>query len=133
VSALRSRVHMLTVAAACIEQQSGNPLLVKDLRAAAEREAARLAEGTTRNRAFQEEEARVGNHRTLMAMLPDCRAVDRLKAAMLQRAYDLMWEGCCLECDALIEFLPSAAVERMFAAWEKDQTDEPKSEFYNAK
>ena len=69
-----------------------------------------------------------------MAMVPDTRAKDDLMQAMLQRAYDLMWDGDCAGTDALAEFLPSAAVEAMFQAWQSDQEGkEPKSHFYVAK
>jgi hypothetical protein len=51
---------------------------------------------------------------------------------MLQRAYDLMWDGFTTECDALVEFLPSDLVEEMFAAWEADSMGrEPRSRFYD--
>lgn len=127
----RSRVHMLTVAAARLEQDHANPKLIADIKQAAKHEADRKAEGRDWN---MDQDRRVGRQRTLMAMVPDSRAKDDLKSAMLQRAYDLMWEGDCMGCDALTEFLPSAEVEAMFNAWQSDQDgkDAP-SKFYNAK
>lgn len=125
----RSRVHMLTVAAARLEQDHANPKLIADLRAAAKVEAEAVADG---RRHSPEEQQRIERQCTVFAMLPDMGAVDRLKAAMLQRCYDLMWNGDPLACDALAEFLPERDVERMFNAWEQDQIagEHPRSEFY---
>lgn len=81
-----------------------------------------------------ETEKRHERQRTLFAMLPSSNATDRLKEAMLQRAYDLLWDGDALGCDALIEFLPSKEVERMMNAWSEDFDDEErKSSFYEAR
>lgn len=126
----RSRIHMLSVAAARIEQDNGNPKLTADLREAAKLEAARRADG----RDYHEGEGRrIGRQRTRMAMVPDSRAKDSLMEAMLQRAYDLIWDGDFLACDALCEFLPSASVEKMFAAWASDQEGKmPHSAFHEA-
>ena len=49
-------------------------------------------------------------------MLPSSNSTDRLKEAMLQRAYDLLWDGDTDGCDALIEFLPSDDVTKMLDA-----------------
>ena len=109
------------------------PIFIRPLTADEPRqlEADRRAEGRDWAHA---EDRRVGRQRTLMAMVPDTRAKDDLKAAMLQRAYDLMWDGDCMACDAVAEFLPSADVEKMFQAWESDQDGQnPRSHFYNAK
>jgi len=125
----RSRIHMLMVAAARLEQEGGNPKLIADLRENAKWKASTKAEG----RFLDDEERRIGRQRTKFNMLPSSRSTDELRDAMLQRAYDLMWDGMCTECDALVEFLPSADVERMFAAWESDQDGKtPKSKFYEA-
>ena len=43
-------------------------------------------------------------------MLPSCNATDRLKEAMLQRAYDLLWDGDCMGADALAAFSVAAQV-----------------------
>lgn len=119
---------MFMVAAARIEQDRGNQKLIADLREAAKIEATRRVEGRDYH---IEEEKRIGRQRTLMEMIPDSRAKDQLKAAMLQRAYDLMWNGQGTECDAILEFLPSKDAERMFAAWESDQFGKnPRSPFY---
>lgn len=125
---------MLTVAAARLEETHSNPLLVKALRETADWCAKRAARGEGSRAHWDAEEKRIGRQRTLMAMLPDTRAADALKAAMLQRAYDLMWDGDAQSCDALVEFLPSKDVERMFQAWDCDQTGtQPRSPFYEAK
>lgn len=127
----RSRVHMLIVAAARLEQDRANPKLVADIKLAAKHEADRKVEGRDWNDA---EERRVGRQRTLMAMVPDTRAKDSLKEAMLQHAYDLMWEGNCAGADAITEFLPSLEVEKMFDAWQSDQEGKNQhSRFYDAK
>lgn len=126
----RSMIHMLTVAASRIEQEYGSKQLIADLRAAAKHHADARSEGRHYN---VEDQKRIERQRTLFAMLPDTAAVDRLKAAMLQRAYDLLWDGDCLACDALSEFLPSSDVERMLTAWENDQrADAERSEFFSA-
>jgi hypothetical protein len=119
---------MLTVAAARLEQDHGNAKLIEDLRAAAKAHAKNKAEG----RLQADEEKRIGKQRTLTAMLPDTRSVDALKAAMLQRAYDLLWDGDWSACDAIIEFLPSADVEKMLNAYDQDQDPKraEKSQFY---
>lgn len=125
----RSHVHMFSVAAARLEQEGANPKLVADLRTTAKNEAMRRVEGRDYS---SEDEKRIGQQRTLLAMIPDSRAKDKFVSAMLQRAYDLMWDGQCLECDAISEFLPSALVEKMFTAWNSDQMGkEPRSAFYN--
>jgi hypothetical protein len=68
-----------------------------------------------------EEQRRIDRQRTLFNVLPTCSQRDKLKNAMLQRAYDLMWDGEAEACDALIEFLPSDDVGRMLDAWLEDQ------------
>lgn len=126
----RSRVHMLTVAAARLETAGANPTLIKDLRTAAGIHASRRAESSDWS---EEEQGRVERQRTVFAMLPSMNSVDRLREAMLQRAYDLLWDGDCTGCDALLEFLPEKDVDRMFAAWQHDQSAEiPKTAFYGA-
>jgi hypothetical protein len=128
---LRSRIHMLMVAAARLEADRASPELVADLRKAAKQ----VSEASADGRGCGHEDAkRIERQRTLFAMLPDCRATDALRAAMLQRAYDLMWDGDGLACDALAEFLPSKEVERMFDAWENDQNSNlERSQFYSGK
>lgn len=126
----RSRIHMLTVAASRLESEHANPILIADLRKAAKQAADARAEG----RGWTDDEnRRVEQQRTLFAMLPSTNATDRLKEAMLQRAYDLLWDGDCMGCDALIQFLPSKDVDRMFEAWQEDQTNNAdKSTFYRS-
>lgn len=81
-------------------------------------------------RATAADEKRVERQRTLFNALPSSDAVDRLKEAMAQRAYDLLWEGDSA-CDALLEFLPSSAVDEVLAAWDNDiDDDKPKSRFH---
>jgi len=133
----RSRIHMLTVAAARLEQECANPKLIADLREAAKHEAEAYAEG---RRHSLDEEKRIERQRTLMQMLPDTRAVDQLKAAMLQRAYDLMWDGNPGACDALAEFLPdcpepsanrSASYRHGFANGRDDRRGKPRDTYEN--
>lgn len=106
----RSRVHMLTVAAAGLERDHHNPVLVADLRKAAEAAASAKADGRGWT---EEDDRRVERQRTLFNSLPSSNATDRLKAAMLQRAYDLMWNGDGLACDAIAEFLPSSEAAKL--------------------
>lgn len=128
---MRSRVHMLQIAAARLEQDGGNKLLIEHLREAAKEASGFKAQNKGAKAELEEEEKRIGGRRTLMAMVPDSRAKDTLISGMLQRAYDLMWDGRCTECDAILDFLPSKEVERMFDAWERDQEGkEPRSTFY---
>lgn len=127
---VRSHVHMLSVAAARLEQEYGNPKLIGDLREAAKAEAKRLAEGRGWG---PEEQARVERQRTLVAMLPPYAACERLKAALMQRAYDLMWDGHAGATDALLEFLPAKDADAVLNAWDADTTaigDTPRSRFY---
>lgn len=115
---LRSRVHMLTVAAARIEQDHGSPKLIADLREAAKAAAKSRAEGVNQD----DDRRRIERQRTLFTMLPVSDSVDRLKRAMMQRVYDCMWDGDCAGADAVAEFLPSADAEKAFQAW-TDDTD----------
>jgi len=108
---------MLTVAAARLEQEAANPKLIADLREAAKKEAERVADGRTWD---ADEKKRVERQRTLFTMLPVSAAVDRLKDAMMQHAYDLMWNGDTAGTDALLEFLPSKEADRVLDAWEAD-------------
>lgn len=60
-----------------------------------------------------EETRRVERQRTLFAMLPDTRATDRLKQAMLDRAWVLLDAGECEACDALLEFIPEDEAQKL--------------------
>jgi hypothetical protein len=121
-------MHMLTVAAARLEHDHANPLLVKALRDAANELATARAEGRGWSK---KDAARVECQR---AAFYRAKSAQEIRDLMLQRAYDLMWDGDGGACDALIEFLPEADVDRMFNAWENDQHGkEPKSEFYEGK
>jgi hypothetical protein len=121
---------MLLVAAARLEQDHANPKLIADLREAAKSETKRRAEG----RDWSEEDTkRIERQRTMFAQLPVYAACDRLKAAMQQRVYDLMWDGDTNGADALAEFLPSVDADAVFDAWEADTTahgDVPRSKWY---
>lgn len=124
----RSYVHMLSVAAARLEHDHANPALVRALRDAAESHAKRQAEGMRGD----SEQKRIDRQRTLMAMVPDSRAKSDLRGAMLQRAYDLLWDGDCAGCDALIEFLPSLEVGQLLDAWQDDQEGrKPRSPWFH--
>jgi hypothetical protein len=74
----------------------------------------RKAEAEARGRA---DARRVERQRTLFAMLPDTRSVDALKAAMLNRARELLAGGDgdddTRAAWALLEFLPSRDVDRL--------------------
>lgn len=121
---------MLSVAAARLQSDGANPKLIADLQEAAKEEAKRSAEGRTWN---HDEVVRVERQRTLFTMLPVASAIDRLKAAMMQRAYDLMWDGDTSGCDAIAEFLPEKDANAMFDAWLQDTTavgEAERSKFY---
>ena len=128
----RSQIHMLVVAAARVAEAGGDPEMVKALRAAAglsARKKARGEDGGDHDAA--ERTKQTERHRTLFNVLPDSREKTRLEEAMLQFAYDLMWEGNCAGVDSITEFLPSDDVKAMFGAWEQDMFgDKPKSKWY---
>lgn len=125
----RSQIHMLAVAAARLESDHANPKLIADLQAAAHHLATARADGRGHD---DEEERRIERQRTLFTMLPDIGATERLRLAMQQRAYDLMWDGDCLACDALLEFLPSKFADEVLDGWENDQAagSVSKTKFY---
>ena len=127
----RSQIHLLTVAAARLEEDHANPKLIADLREAAGFKAKKRARAETLNdHDAAEDNKRIERQRTLFNTLPDSERVAALRKAMLQRAYDLLWDGDCMGCDALTEFLPSADVEKMLDAWQDDQFDKAKSKWY---
>ena len=71
-------------------------------------------------------------------MLPSCTAADSLKAAMLQRAYDLLWDGDALGCDTILEFIQSKDADAMLDAWSNDFDNDhdkkaDKSKWYTGK
>lgn len=124
----RSRIHMLTVAAARLERDGANPILVGDLKKAAQHHATRKADGAGWT---EDDEMRVERQRGLFGMLPSLNAVDRLKEALMQRAYDLLWDGNCDGCDAILEFLPSKDAEIVLSAFGNDQDGkQPSSRFH---
>lgn len=124
----RSRIALLRLIAMRFEGNSPDHI-VSDLRKFAEELEARTVDGRVNDAAQQR---RVERQRTLFAMLPSTSAVDQLREAIMQRAYDLMWDGDGLACDALAEFLPSKSAEEMFDAWERDWLGETadKSRFF---
>jgi hypothetical protein len=124
----RSLVHMLNTFAERLEGHAPKDA-VKALRLFATDRTIRRAEHRDWN---AEEEKRVERQRTLFAMLPSSDATDRLKAAMLQRAYDLLWDGDALGCDAILEFLPSGDVDALLNAWSADFDDgkNPKTKWH---
>lgn len=120
---------MLSVAAARLEHDYANPKLVSDLRAAAKVEAEKIADGRGHT---EEDQKRVERQRTLFVMLPDTSATDRLKKAIKQRVYDLMWDGSCAGADALLEFLPEADATEILDAWDNDQdSNNQRSSWYD--
>jgi hypothetical protein len=123
----RSRIHLLRVTASRFEDNAPAKL-VETLRTFAQELEAREADGRNHN---ANEERRIERQRTLFAMLPSCNAADWLKEAMMQRAYDLMWNGDGFASDALLEFLPSKDAEIVLSAWENDQDgNNPPSRFH---
>lgn len=119
----RSKIHMLHVFAERLEDDHAPKEAVNALRLFANDRTIRRAEHRDRD---LEETKRIERQRSLFNLLPSCSAADRLKEAMLQRAYDLLWDGDALGCDALIEFLPSSEVEAMLNAWSDDWDDDEK-------
>lgn len=125
----RSLVHLLNVFATRLEIDHGPKPAVQAMKLFAQDRTIRAAE--KRDGRWKQEEQLIERQRTLFAMLPSMNCVDRLKAAMLQRAYDLLWDGDAAGCDALIEFLPEKDVDKMFSCWSNDfDGNADKSEFY---
>lgn len=121
---------MLSVFAERLESDHGPKEVVSSIRLFAKDRTIRRAEHRDHTIA---DDKRMERHKTLFAMLPSTDATDRLKAAMLQRAYDLLWDGDFSGSDALTEFLPSNDVDKMFQCWSDDQDGKnPKSKFYEA-
>ena len=126
----RSRIHLLTVLAQRLEDDYFDKAAVKTLRDAVKVYAGRRADGAT-GYDLHEEAVRVERQRTAMAIVPDSYALSRLKDVMLQRAYDLLYDGDWTGCDAIAEFLPDDMVKAMLDAWENDiEADSAKSKFY---
>lgn len=125
----RSLVHLLHVFADRLEIDHGPKDAVAAIRLFAKDRTIRRAEHRDWN---AQEEKRVERQRTLFAMLPSTDATDRLKEAMLQRAYDLLWDGDALGADAIVEFLPSKEVALMLNCWSEDcdDRDGPKSKWH---
>lgn len=125
----RSLVHMLNTFAMRLEIDHGPKEAVKAIQLLAHDRTIRRAEHRDETAA---DEKRQSRHRNLFTMLPDCHSVDALKDAMLQRAYDLLWDGDALGCDAILEFVPSDEVDVLLGAWSDDQDGkDPKSKWYN--
>lgn len=128
----RSQVHMLTVAAARLEAEHANPKLIADLREAAGIKAGKRARGERATKTeITEDDKRIACQAALFNRLPNGTDKERLKVAMLQCAYDMLWDGNSMGCDALIEWLPSDDVQQMMDAWGDDQFGEkPRSKWY---
>lgn len=126
----RSLIHLLTVFAERLEIDHGPKDAVKAIRLLARDRAVRRAEHRDWTEA---EDRRVERQRTLFSMLPSSHATDRLKEAMLQRAYDLLWDGDAMGCDAILEFVPSHEATALLDCWSADLEDSvPKSKWHNA-
>ena len=126
----RSLVHMLNVFAERLESDHGPKDAVKAIQLFARDRTIRRAEHRDHN---ETEEKRISRQRNLFTMLPDTRTTDALKEAMLQRAYDLLWDGDALGCDAILEFMPGRDAEALLNAWSADQDgQEPQSKWYGS-
>lgn len=124
----RSRIHMLNVAAARLEEDCANPKLVEDLRLAAKELSRKRAQGRDWT---DDEMIRVEQQRTLFTMLGDGHAAEKLKETMMQRAYDLISDGDGTACDAILEFLPSKDSDAVLNGWMSDQDNKsPKSRWH---
>lgn len=127
----RSQILLLTMAAAHLEKACADEKLVTDLKRAAGLLADKRSRGERATKAeAAENDKRIECQRALFGLLPNGSDKDRLKQAMLQRAYDLLWDGDCMGCDALTEFLPGTDVEAMLDAWSQDQFETPRSPWY---
>jgi hypothetical protein len=92
---------------------------------------AKQAELAERQKHLEAERRRIGRQRTLFTMLPQYSVVDRLKEAMLQRAYDLLCDGTGEEADAILEFVPEKDAMALLDAWVEDQNyGNTKSKWY---
>lgn len=78
-----------------------------------------------------DERERIARSEALLAAVSDTPEKAALIEAMLQRAYDLMWEHRCEECDAITDWLPPLLVREMLDAWCDDNEGKlPKSRWY---
>lgn len=128
--AMKSKGFVLNLAASCLQANGNNPKLIADVRQIADE-----WKRDGRGHYSEEDDKRIDRQRTKFNMLPTCREKDQLKKAMLQRAYDLLWDGDTEGCDALIEFLPSDDVRQMLDAWSADVEPGPeviRSEWYRS-
>lgn len=121
---------ILNLAAECLQADHRNPKLIEDMRTLA---AEMKKDG--RGQYSEEDQKRVDRQRTRFNMLPTGGEKERLKKAMLQRAYDLIWDGDTEGCDALLEFLPSDDVGKLLDTWSADieiKSDDQRSPWYHA-
>lgn len=66
------------------------------------------------SQAYQEaEERRIAAQRNLFTFLMPSAAKELLLQGMLKRAEDLFYAGKSKECDAILEFVPSADADRL--------------------
>ena len=123
----RSNIHLLRMIAMRFEGRAPKDMVATVTKFAAELEARRHDKRFVPDAEIRQ----IERQQSLFSTLPDCAAVDRLKEAMLQRAYDLLWDGDGNGCDALLEFLPSKDGEAMLDAWMADHDDDvAKSRFH---
>lgn len=131
--ASRSAVHMLNTFAMRMEIEHGPKDAVKALQLFTKDRTIRRAE----KRDFHgeqirtEDDIRVERQRSAFAMVPDTPSLTNLKDMMLQRAYDLLWDGDPMGCDAILEFIPSKDAEKLLNAWSNDfEGDRDRSSWY---
>lgn len=118
----RSIVHLLNTFATRMEIDHAPKDAVKAMQLfARDRTIARAESRDIRGDQRRHEEIkRIERQRTMFAMVPDTASATRLKEAMLQRAYDCLWDGDPTACDALLEFLPEKDAEKLLDAWSND-------------
>lgn len=112
---VRAKAFILNLAAECLQEDARNPKLIEDMRSLA---ADMKRDG--RGQYSDEYQKKIDRQRTLFNTLPTGREKNKLKEAMMQQAYDRMWDGDTDGCDALLEFLPSDDASAVLDAWELD-------------
>ena len=124
----RSLVHMLQTFAVRLESDHGPKEAVKAIELLAKDRTIRRAEHRDWN---AQEAKRVEQQREAFRK---AKSGTEIKNMLLQRAYDLLWDGDFLACDALIEFLPESDADKMMSAWSDDEDGkEPRSQWYEGR
>ncbi len=124
----RSEIQLVSVLASRMEQSYRSKPLVASLRSYLKALSDNRAEHSDHD---DEEQRRIERQRSLFSVLPDVSSVERLRHAMKQRVYDLMWDGDTMGADALAEFLPDKDATEAFEAWESDTGGgKPRTSFY---